>query len=69
MLERIDAGVGLVMETLQKTGLDKSTLVIFSSDNGAPGKVGNNGKQLLDDWKKEVNAEEADLTATNGKAE
>ncbi|MBA2760951.1 MAG: sulfatase [Segetibacter sp.] len=43
MLERIDAGVGQVMETLKKTGLDKNTLIIFFSDNGAPGKVGNNG--------------------------
>jgi arylsulfatase A len=42
MLERIDAGVGKIMETLQKTGLDKNTLLIFTSDNGAPGKVGNN---------------------------
>jgi arylsulfatase A-like enzyme len=43
MLERIDAGVGTLMETLKKTGLEKNTLIIFFSDNGAPGKVGNNG--------------------------
>jgi arylsulfatase A len=43
MLERIDAGVGQIMETLKKTGLDKNTLLIFFSDNGAPAKVGNNG--------------------------
>ncbi len=43
MLERIDAGVGQLMETLKKTGLDNNTLIIFFSDNGAPGKVGNNG--------------------------
>jgi len=43
MLESIDGGVGQLMETLTKTGLDKNTLIIFFSDNGAPGKVGNNG--------------------------
>ncbi|MFC1764487.1 sulfatase [Planctomycetota bacterium] len=29
-----DAGVGLVLDTLKDLGLDKNTLVIFSSDNG-----------------------------------
>jgi len=43
MLERIDAGVGQIMETLKKTGLDKNTLIIFFSDNGGAGKVANNG--------------------------
>lgn len=42
MLERIDAGVGQIMETLAKTGLDKNTLLIFFSDNGGAGKAGNN---------------------------
>lgn len=29
-----DAGVGLVLDTLEELGLDENTLVIFSSDNG-----------------------------------
>lgn len=33
MLE-IDWGVGQIMKTLEETGLDKNTLVIFTSDNG-----------------------------------
>jgi arylsulfatase A len=43
MLERIDAGVGQIMETLKKTGLEKNTLLVFFSDNGGAGKAGNNG--------------------------
>jgi Arylsulfatase A and related enzymes len=42
MIERIDAGVGAIMEALDKTGLAENTLLIFFSDNGAPAKVGNN---------------------------
>lgn len=33
---RMDVGVGLLMKKLKKRGLDKSTLVLFVSDNGAP---------------------------------
>jgi arylsulfatase A-like enzyme len=43
MLERIDAGVGEIMKTLEETGLDKNTLVVFFSDNGGAGKFSNNG--------------------------
>ena len=43
MLERIDAGVGKIMEILQKNELDKNTLLIFFSDNGGAPNVGNNG--------------------------
>ncbi len=43
MLESIDAGVGLIMETLEKHELDKNTLLVFFSDNGGAGKVANNG--------------------------
>ena len=35
-ISRMDHGIGLVLEELQKRGLDKNTLVIFVSDNGAP---------------------------------
>jgi arylsulfatase A len=33
-VEELDAGVGRVMETLRETGLDKDTVVLFTSDNG-----------------------------------
>lgn len=34
VLQEIDFGVGQIMKTLEETGLDKNTLVIFTSDNG-----------------------------------
>lgn len=34
VVEEIDAAVGRVVDTLRDTGLDKNTLVIFTSDNG-----------------------------------
>ncbi len=34
MVSRLDRHVGEVMETLQKLGIEKNTLVIFTSDNG-----------------------------------
>lgn len=34
VVEEIDAGVGRVLETLTELGLDRRTLVVFSSDNG-----------------------------------
>ena len=33
-VEELDASVGVILDTLKKTGLDKDTLVIFFSDNG-----------------------------------
>ena len=33
-IEQIDSSVGRVLEALKKTGVDKNTLVIFTSDNG-----------------------------------
>jgi arylsulfatase A len=35
MVESIDANVGRLLQHLKETGLDKNTLVIFMSDNGA----------------------------------
>lgn len=35
-VERLDKGVGLIVDTLAKTGQDKDTLIIFLSDNGRP---------------------------------
>lgn len=43
MIDRIDAGVGEVMNTLKKAGIDRNTLVIFFSDNGGVWRLGNNG--------------------------
>ncbi|MDA8743060.1 sulfatase [Rubripirellula amarantea] len=34
MVETLDTAVGIVMEKLKQTGLDKNTVVIFTSDNG-----------------------------------
>lgn len=35
MIERMDTGIGRLLQTLDRLGLAKSTLVIFVSDNGA----------------------------------
>ncbi|GAI63313.1 unnamed protein product, partial [marine sediment metagenome] len=42
MVEVMDEGIGQIIQTLKETGLDKSTIVIFCSDNGAA-RYGNNG--------------------------
>jgi arylsulfatase A-like enzyme len=42
MVEHLDRGIGEVLQTLESTGLDKNTLVIFYSDNGG-GTLSNNG--------------------------
>lgn len=34
VLQEIDFGVGQIIKTLEETGLDKNTLVVFTSDNG-----------------------------------
>ncbi|MBI4626160.1 MAG: sulfatase [Verrucomicrobia bacterium] len=34
MLERVDAGVGMILAELEKHGIADNTLVVFSSDNG-----------------------------------
>jgi arylsulfatase A len=43
MIESIDSGVGGILETLKKNGLEKNTLVIFFSDNGGVAGFANNG--------------------------
>jgi uncharacterized sulfatase len=40
MVRSVDRSVGRVLQTLQEEGLDQNTLVIFTSDNGAPGYIG-----------------------------
>lgn len=42
MVESMDEGVGEILAQLQRSGIDKKTLVLFFSDNGANAR-GNNG--------------------------
>lgn len=39
MIAAIDDGVGEIMQKLRAHGLDKNTLIMFTSDNGAPLKI------------------------------
>ena len=39
MTSAMDDGVGKIIETLQQHGIDENTLIIFTSDNGAPLKL------------------------------
>ena len=40
MVKSVDRSVGRVLQTLREEGLDDNTIVIFTSDNGAPGYLG-----------------------------
>ena len=40
MVRSVDRSVGALLKTLQEEGLDQNTIVIFTSDNGAPHYVG-----------------------------
>ena len=40
MITKLDTGVGKIMSLLKKLNIDKNTLVIFTSDNGATFKIG-----------------------------
>lgn len=40
MIRSIDRSVGRILQTLKDEGLDDNTIVVFSSDNGAPGYIG-----------------------------
>ncbi|MCH2204751.1 MAG: sulfatase-like hydrolase/transferase [Lentisphaerales bacterium] len=56
MIEEIDWSTGQVLNTLKELGLDKNTIVIYSSDNGGDGKPNTmhpeKGSNLpLRDWK------------------
>jgi len=46
MLHRMDAGVGRILETVQRCGLTDHTLVLFTSDNGP--QFGGEGELKLD---------------------
>ena len=41
MITALDDGVGRIMQTLRKLGIEKNTMVFFISDNGAPYKSSN----------------------------
>ena len=43
MLESIDDGVGMILDTLEALGLDRETIVVFTSDNGGELNVTTNG--------------------------
>jgi uncharacterized sulfatase len=40
MIRSVDRSVGRVLQALKDNGIDQNTLIIFSSDNGAPGYIG-----------------------------
>lgn len=40
MVRALDRGVGRVLQALKDEGLERDTLVVFTSDNGAPGYIG-----------------------------
>ena len=43
MISNIDENMGKLMDFLQSSGLEDNTILIFLTDNGAPGKGGNGG--------------------------
>ena len=43
MVTRLDKNVGRVLKTLERLGLDRDTIVIFTSDHGATFEAGNKG--------------------------
>ena len=46
MLQRMDAGVGRILETLRACGLEENTIFMFTSDNGP--QFGGTGENQLD---------------------
>ncbi len=53
----VDDGVGRVMETLKKLGVDKNTLVVFSADQGL--NAGHNGYWGMGDHSRPINTLDA----------
>lgn len=45
-IEEVDASTGELLQSLKKLGLDKNTLVIFTSDNGSNGRNGGSNAPL-----------------------
>jgi len=50
MIEQLDSNVGRLLTTLKTTGTDKSTVVIFLSDNGPTRTCSRFGKLSDEDW-------------------
>ncbi len=46
LIEHLDDGIGRVLDALSEFGLDRNTLVIFTSDNGGQSNVGGNNGPL-----------------------
>jgi len=40
MVMSVDRGVGKIRKALKENGIDKNTIIVFTSDNGAPGYIG-----------------------------
>ncbi len=49
-VEELDWSTGQILETLEDLGIDNSTLVLFTSDNGASDRFGGSNSPLSD-WK------------------
>jgi len=49
MVTRLDKEVGRVLKALDELGLDKNTIVVFSSDHGATFEAGNKGASAFHD--------------------
>lgn len=47
LIEQVDEAIGSVMQTLKKNGLDKNTIVVFTSDNGGVTSGDNYSTNLL----------------------
>jgi len=53
-IDRMDQGVGRVMEALKRKGCEENTLVMFLSDNGACAESGALGTNFREDFKGEM---------------
>ena len=60
MILALDRGVGRILDTLKKHGLEKNTIVVFLSDNGSNAPSGGRGKQ------RECHAENAPFRGIKG---
>jgi uncharacterized sulfatase len=47
MVKSIDRSVGRLLEALKAQGIDDNTLLVFTSDNGAPGYIGLDRKSVV----------------------
>ena len=48
MISRMDRDIGRIVEAVRERGLDKRTLILFTSDNGAAGDVGGADCEFFD---------------------